>query len=134
MVNESRLFDLESDLVCFHCGKCCSASFIRIIMSSEAVSLFSFCSSDKVLYDKVNMIPVSDGSTSLYLNRGETCPFYDQDQRLCLVYAIRPTCCRAYPVHSLDCARGSIISSVECPGFLIALSKYFDIPFQLPEV
>lgn len=134
MVNEDRLFDLESDLVCFHCGKCCSASFVRVVTEEESRSLVSRACRKPFDCTKICLTRIFRGSDLFYLNRHDTCPFYDHGQRSCLAYDIRPDCCRKFPVRSLDHARGSIMGSVECPGFLMALSKYFDVPFQSPEV
>lgn len=134
MGNDLLIKELESKFKCARCGVCCTNDFLRIVTFNESGPLIAYIRDHSYLRNEVHFDKLVDVPLSYSMNAGESCPFYDYGLNECMVYDIRPECCRKFPIQSFVNGRGSLECSMSCVGFFTAVANVLEVPAYCKEI
>lgn len=82
-----NLYDFTKDGMCSSCGNCCSN---LLPMSKKEIDAIRKYIRQNNIQQCKHLPPVAKAPYDM------TCPFRDNDNKICTIYAVRPAICRAF--------------------------------------
>ena len=108
-----RLYDILVPFLCQRCGRCCQqlgVSPASVDIKGIADYLEVECEEVSARYLAKAVTPKEVAEGYEWMKRWQPCPFLASEAE-CLIYPVRPSGCRSYPVYTLLGPEG-----VDCPG------------------
>jgi len=81
---------------CTHCGKCCYTPGAGLYLEKEDMD--RICKHLGWTMKKLKRLCRYDKNLKTWALK-QPCPFYDEDEKRCKIYSVRPLTCTQYPLH-----------------------------------